>query len=163
MKNSHSATTLKAACSLYVPRLSTGIGKDDSVQGVMSKRLIQRHESANISPAPNWATRSRYCSNRSREPFLARLAPGKCLPRLPVCSVAEQRPRSDRRHRTQGEQLAGIPDTEHKRALLKLLSDKFDRTPLQGGQTPLQEGSLGLEEQAIDFSAAVVLFSEIDC
>lgn len=55
---------------------------------------------------------------------------------------------------TKGEQLAGNPDTEYKRALLKLLSDEFDRTPLQGGQTPLQEGSLGLEEQAFDFSAA---------
>lgn len=63
---------------------------------------------------------------------------------------------------TKGEQLAGNPDTEYKRALLKLLSDKFDRTPLHRGQTPPQEGSLGLEEQAFDFNAAVVLFGEID-
>lgn len=54
------------------------------------------------------------------------------------------------------------PDRESQRALLKLLSDKFDRTPLQGGQTPPQGGSLGLEDQAFDFNAAVVLFSEID-
>lgn len=63
---------------------------------------------------------------------------------------------------TKGEQLAGNPDTQYKRALLKLLSDKFDRTPLQGGQTPPQGGSLGLEDQAFDFNAAVVLFGEID-
>lgn len=63
---------------------------------------------------------------------------------------------------TKGEQLAGNPDTEYKRALLKLLSDKFDRTPLQGGQTPPQEGSLNLEEQAFDFNAAVILFGELD-
>jgi type III restriction enzyme len=56
---------------------------------------------------------------------------------------------------TKGEQLAGNPDTEYKRALLKLLSDNFDRTPLRGG-------GLGLEDQAFDFSAAVVLFGELN-
>lgn len=63
---------------------------------------------------------------------------------------------------TKGEQLAGNPDTEYKRELLRLLSQKFDRTPLQAGQTPPQEGALGFEEQAFHFNAAVVLFGEID-
>jgi type III restriction enzyme len=56
---------------------------------------------------------------------------------------------------TKGEQLAGNPDTEYKRALLALLSENFDRTPPQSG-------SLGMEEGAFDFSAAVVLFGELD-
>lgn len=56
---------------------------------------------------------------------------------------------------TKGEQLAGNPDTEYKRALLSLLSDKFVAKPLQ-------TGGLGLEEQTFDFSAAVVLFGELD-
>ena len=56
---------------------------------------------------------------------------------------------------TKGEQLAGNPDTEYKRALLSLLSDKFV-------SKPLQTGDLGLEEQSFDFSAAVVLFGELD-
>lgn len=56
---------------------------------------------------------------------------------------------------TKGEQLAGNPDTEYKRALLSLLSEKFD--PI-----PLQRGSLELEDEAFDFSAAVVLFGELD-
>jgi len=34
---------------------------------------------------------------------------------------------------TKGEQLAGNPDTEYKRALLSLLSEKFDPAPLQRG------------------------------
>ncbi|THG41157.1 DEAD/DEAH box helicase family protein [Sphingomonas olei] len=56
---------------------------------------------------------------------------------------------------TKGEQLAGNADTEYKRALLSLLSDKFD-------PTPPQTGALGMAEQAFDFSAAVVLFGELD-
>lgn len=56
---------------------------------------------------------------------------------------------------TKGEQLAGNPDTEYKRALLSLLSQKFDPMPPQGG-------GLGLEDEAFDFSAAVVLFGELD-
>lgn len=56
---------------------------------------------------------------------------------------------------TKGEQLAGNPDTEYKRALLSLLSNKFNPMPPQGG-------GLGLEDQAFDFSAAVVLFGELD-
>lgn len=45
--------------------------------------------------------------------------------------------------------------TEYKRALLSLLSEKFVAKPLQSG-------GLGLEEQVFDFSAAVVLFGELD-
>ena len=56
---------------------------------------------------------------------------------------------------TKGEQLAGNPDTEYKRALLSLLSEKFLAKPLQ-------TGGLGLEEKTFDFSAAVVLFGELD-
>jgi type III restriction enzyme len=56
---------------------------------------------------------------------------------------------------TKGEQLAGNPDTEYKRALLSLLSEKFDPIPLQGG-------SLDVAGEAFDFSAAVVLFGELD-
>jgi type III restriction enzyme len=56
---------------------------------------------------------------------------------------------------TKGEQLAGNPDTEYKRALLALLSKKFDPTP-----PPI--GALGMVEEAFDFSAAVVLFGELD-
>lgn len=56
---------------------------------------------------------------------------------------------------TKGEQLAGNPDTEYKRALLELLSEKFD-------PTPPQTGALGMAEEAFDFSAAVVLFGELD-
>ncbi|MEO9132444.1 MAG: DEAD/DEAH box helicase family protein [Sphingomonas sp.] len=56
---------------------------------------------------------------------------------------------------TKGEQLAGNPDTEYKRALLSLLSEKFD-------PTPPRSGALGMEEDAFDFSAAVVLFGELD-
>lgn len=56
---------------------------------------------------------------------------------------------------TKGEQLAGNPDTEYKRELLALLSDKFDPTP-PGTGLP------GMEDKAFDFSAAVVLFGEID-
>lgn len=56
---------------------------------------------------------------------------------------------------TKGEQLAGNPDTEYKRALLTLLSEKFDPTPPQGG-------GIGLEDEAFDFNGAVVLFSELD-
>ena len=56
---------------------------------------------------------------------------------------------------TKGEQLAGNPDTEYKRALLKLLSEKFD-------PTPPRTGALGMAEEAFDFSAAVVLFGELD-
>jgi type III restriction enzyme len=56
---------------------------------------------------------------------------------------------------TKGEQLAGNPDTEYKRALLSLLSDKFD-------PTRPQSGGLGLEDETFDFSAAVVLFGELD-
>lgn len=55
---------------------------------------------------------------------------------------------------TKGEQLAGNPDTEYKRELLALLSDKFD-------PTPLQKDKLGLDA-AFDFSAAVVLFGELE-
>ena len=54
---------------------------------------------------------------------------------------------------TKGEQLAGNPDTEYKRALLAMLSDKFDPMPPQTG---------GLEDESFDFSAAVVLFGELD-
>ena len=56
---------------------------------------------------------------------------------------------------TKGEHLAGNPDTEYKRDLLSLLSDKFV-------SKPLQTGDLGLDDQAFDFSAAVVLFGELD-
>ena len=56
---------------------------------------------------------------------------------------------------TKGEQLAGNPDTEYKRALLSLLSEKFDPVPLQGG-------ALDAAGEAFDFSAAVVLFGELD-
>ena len=56
---------------------------------------------------------------------------------------------------TKGEQLAGNPDTEYKRALLSLLSEKFDPIPLQGG-------SLDVAGEVFDFSAAVVLFGELD-
>lgn len=55
---------------------------------------------------------------------------------------------------TKGEQLAGNPDTEYKRELLALLSDKFDPMPLQGG-------ALWFDD-AFDFSAAVVLFGELE-
>jgi type III restriction enzyme len=55
---------------------------------------------------------------------------------------------------TKGEQLAGNPDTEYKRELLALLSEKFD--PM-----PLQTGTLDLDD-AFDFSAAVVLFGELE-
>jgi len=56
---------------------------------------------------------------------------------------------------TKGEQLAGSPDTEYKRELLALLSDKFD-------PTPARSGALGMEEEVFDFTAAVVLFGELD-
>lgn len=56
---------------------------------------------------------------------------------------------------TKGEQLAGNLDTEYKRALLSLLSEKFDPT------TPAS-GALGLADTAFDFRAAVVLFGELD-
>lgn len=56
---------------------------------------------------------------------------------------------------TKGEQLAGNPDTEYKRTLLTLLSERFDPTP------PQTEG-LGMEDEAFDFSAAVILFGELD-
>lgn len=56
---------------------------------------------------------------------------------------------------TKGEQLAGNPDTEYKRELLALLSEKFDPTPPMAG-------GIGLEDEAFDFSAAVVLFGELD-
>jgi type III restriction enzyme len=56
---------------------------------------------------------------------------------------------------TKGEQLAGNPDTEYKRTLLALLSDKFNPAP------PQADG-LGLQEESFDFSAAVVLFGELD-
>lgn len=55
---------------------------------------------------------------------------------------------------TKGEQLAGNPDTEYKRELLALLSEKCD-------STPPQRGALGLDD-AFDFSAAVVLFGELE-
>lgn len=56
---------------------------------------------------------------------------------------------------TKGEQLAGNPDTEYKRALLSLLSDNFE--PMSS-----QSGGLALDEQGFDFSTAVVLFGELD-
>jgi type III restriction enzyme len=56
---------------------------------------------------------------------------------------------------TKGEQLAGNPDTEYKRELLALLSDKFD-------PTPTRSGALRMEEEVFDFTAAVVLFGELD-
>lgn len=56
---------------------------------------------------------------------------------------------------TKGEQLAGNPDTEYKRALLALLSEKFD-------PTPPQVGALGMAEEAFHFRAAVVLFGELN-
>jgi hypothetical protein len=57
---------------------------------------------------------------------------------------------------TKGEQLAGNRDTEYKRELLSLLSEKFDPTiPGAGGQ-------LAVDSEAFDFNAAVVLFGEID-
>ena len=56
---------------------------------------------------------------------------------------------------TKGEQLAGNPDTEYKRELLALLSERFD-------PTPPRTGALGMVEEAFDFSAAVVLFGELD-
>ncbi len=56
---------------------------------------------------------------------------------------------------TKGEQLAGNPDTDYKRALLALLSDRFD-------PTPPQSGALGMPDEAVDFSAAVALFAELD-
>lgn len=56
---------------------------------------------------------------------------------------------------TKGEQLAGNPDTEYKRQLLAMLSEKFD-------PAPAHSGALGMEDEAFDFSAAVILFGEID-
>lgn len=56
---------------------------------------------------------------------------------------------------TKGEQLAGNPDTDYKRALLALLSDRFD-------PTPPQSGALGMTDEAVDFTAAVVVFGELD-
>jgi len=56
---------------------------------------------------------------------------------------------------TKGEQLAGNPDTEYKRALLSLLSEKFD-------PSPLQRGVPGLDDEAFNFSAAGVLCGELD-
>lgn len=56
---------------------------------------------------------------------------------------------------TKGEQLAGNPDTEYKRELLALLSEKFDRTPGR-------KETLELEDEAFDFGAAVILFGELD-
>lgn len=56
---------------------------------------------------------------------------------------------------TKGEQLAGNPDTEYKRELLALLSEKFD-------PTPIKSDALGMEDMAFDFNAAVVLFGELD-
>jgi len=55
---------------------------------------------------------------------------------------------------TKGEQLAGNPDTEYKRALLSLLSEKFDPTTFRSGALEIEE--------AFDFNAAVILFGEID-
>lgn len=55
---------------------------------------------------------------------------------------------------TKGEQLAGNHDTEYKRALLSLLSEKFDAMPQPGG-------SLDMAGDAFDFRAALVLFGEL--
>ena len=43
---------------------------------------------------------------------------------------------------TKGEQLAGNADTEYKRELLALLSEKFDPTPLRTGALGLDEGGI---------------------
>lgn len=52
-------------------------------------------------------------------------------------------------HRDQGRATGGKPE------LLALLSDKFD-------PTPTRSGALGMEEEAFDFTAALVLFGELD-
>ena len=56
---------------------------------------------------------------------------------------------------TKGEQLAGNTDTEYKRALLSLLSKKFDPMPRPGG-------SLDVASATFNYTAAVVLFGELD-
>ena len=56
---------------------------------------------------------------------------------------------------TKGEQLEGNRDTEYKRALLETLSAAF-------GEATAKQGELGLERNPFDFSAAVVLFEDID-
>ena len=56
---------------------------------------------------------------------------------------------------TKGEQLEGNRDTEYKRALLETLSGAF-------GQATAKQDELGLERNPFDFSAAVVLFDDID-
>jgi type III restriction enzyme len=56
---------------------------------------------------------------------------------------------------TKGEQLAGNHDTDYKRALLSLLTEKFD-------PTPPTSGAMGMADDPFDFGAAVVLFGEID-
>ncbi len=56
---------------------------------------------------------------------------------------------------TKGEQLDGNRDTEYKRALLDTLSGAF-------GEATAKQGELGLARNPFDFSAAVVLFDEID-
>ncbi len=55
---------------------------------------------------------------------------------------------------TKGEQLAGNLDTEYKRALLELLSAKFDRHPANLGTLEIPTG-------AFDYTAALVLFSDL--
>ena len=56
---------------------------------------------------------------------------------------------------TKGEQLEGNRDTEYKRALLETLSAAF-------GEATAKQGELGLARNPFDFSAAVVLFDDID-
>ena len=56
---------------------------------------------------------------------------------------------------TKGEQLEGNRDTEYKRALLETLSAAF-------GEATAKQGELGLVRNPFDFSAAVVLFDDID-
>lgn len=56
---------------------------------------------------------------------------------------------------TKGEQLEGNRDTEYKRHLLDTLSASFGRATAAGGE-------LAMERDPFDFSAAVVLFDEIN-
>lgn len=56
---------------------------------------------------------------------------------------------------TKGEQLEGNRDTVYKRALLETLSGAFTEATAKAGE-------LGLDHSPFDFSAAVVLFDEID-
>lgn len=57
---------------------------------------------------------------------------------------------------SKGDQLAGNLDTEYKRELLAILSDKYGK--LKGAKS----GELAMTSKPINFEAAVVLFSDMD-